>query len=111
MCLHVLLNLLSNAVKYSGEGKSIFIEFHEYDHEVEFRVIDQGRGISEKDQLHIFERFFRADNVKAEKGTGIGLHISKKYASILGGDLTFSSQLNQGSCFIFTLPKKLRTNE
>ncbi len=111
LCLQVLLNLLSNAIKYSSPEKPIFIEYHIHEYEVEFKVIDQGRGISEQNQKHIFEQFYRADNVQAAKGTGIGLHLSKKYAHLLGGDLGFSSILNQGSCFIFTIPKRPISDE
>ncbi len=105
LTLQIVLNLLSNALKYSYENQTINLSYHSRDNALQISVCDQGRGISEKDKTHIFDRFFRASNVQAEKGTGIGLHISKKHAELLGGKLSFESELNKGSCFNLTLPK------
>ena len=104
LVLYILLNLLSNAVKYSKENQPIYIEYNESPTEINIAVIDNGIGIPEANQKHIFERFFRADNAKSQKGTGIGLHIAKKYAQLLGGDIHFQSRYNNGSHFNFILP-------
>ncbi len=100
----VLTNLLYNAVKYSREDTVIelLVEFIEND--IIFKVIDQGIGIPEKDQKHIFERYFRAENAVLNSGTGIGLHIVKGHLENLKGSISFKSKENEGSTFTVTLP-------
>lgn len=94
---NILINLLSNAVKFSSENKSIYIETHERDHELQFTVKDEGIGISPKDQEHLCEIFFRAGNVINIPGTGLGLHIVSKYVDMMGGKMTIKSELNKGT--------------
>ena len=69
-----------------------------------FKVSDQGIGIPEKDQKHLFNRYFRAVNVLTYPGTGIGLNIAKVHLENLGGNIKFKSKENQGSVFIVELP-------
>ena len=69
-----------------------------------FQVIDQGRGIPEKDQKYIFNRYFRAENAINDQGTGIGLNIAKGHLENLGGSINFTSEENKGSKFIFQIP-------
>ena len=57
-------------------------------------------GISEEDQANLFERFFRGGNVANIQGTGLGLHIVKKYAEMMYGTIMFKSKLEQGTEFI-----------
>ena len=59
---------------------------------------------SEKDQKHLFNRYFRAVNVLTYPGTGIGLNIAKVHLENLGGNIKFKSKENQGSVFIVELP-------
>ena len=63
-------------------------------------------GISEKDQQHLFERFFRAANATNIPGTGLGLHIVAKYAELMNGTVTFTSELEQGTSFTITFNKE-----
>lgn len=63
-------------------------------------VRDQGIGIPEEDQVHLFETFFRARNAGNIHGTGMGLHIVKKCLDLMNGKIVFSSKLGEGSTFI-----------
>jgi len=101
---HILTNLISNAIKYSPALSAIYI-FSEADHQsLKLMVKDEGIGISEKDQQQLFDRFFRASNTGNIKGTGLGLHIVKRYVDLLGGSITVESQLGRGTTFTVILP-------
>ena len=100
----VLSNLLSNAIKYSPENTQITLEVEVEETRIRFEITDQGMGIPEKDQKHIFERYFRAENALLNQGTGIGLNIAKVHLENLGGNIRFSSQENVGTTFIVELP-------
>lgn len=102
----VLTNLLHNAIKYSPEDTEIDIEINFDEDMLSLSVIDRGIGIPKKDQKHIFERYFRADNVLITQGTGIGLNIVKFHVENLGGNINFKSIENKGSTFTVTLPIK-----
>lgn len=102
----ILTNLIKNAVKYTSNG-SIDFGFSVEDDYLLFHVIDTGRGISEKDQSLIFDRFSQAENLEEEiEGAGLGLSISKAYVEMLGGRIWVDSMLNVGSKFYFTLKNK-----
>lgn len=100
----VLANLLNNAIKYSPENTLINFEIEVEEKLLRFRVTDQGMGIPEKDQKHIFERYFRAENALLNQGTGIGLNIAKVHLENLGGNIRFKSKENEGTQFIVELP-------
>ena len=99
---NILINLLSNAIKYS-EGV-IKLKVYGNKNNTSIIVEDDGIGISEEDQVHLFERFFRAKNVINIQGTGLGLNIVKKYVEELNGDITFTSELGVGTLFKIDLP-------
>jgi PAS domain S-box-containing protein len=94
---NILINLLSNAAKFSPENKPIFISSNVNDKELKFTVKDQGIGISEKDQEHLCEIFFRAANAENIPGTGLGLHIVAKYAEMMNGKIEIKSELEKGT--------------
>lgn len=100
----VLSNLLSNAIKYSPENTLIKFDIETADGSITFKVVDQGMGIPKKDQKHIFERYFRAENALLNQGTGIGLNIAKVHLENLGGSINFKSEENAGTEFIVELP-------
>ncbi|HSI69985.1 MAG TPA: ATP-binding protein, partial [Gillisia sp.] len=100
----VLSNLLGNAIKYSPENTLIKFEIKIQDENIIFIVTDEGMGIPEKDQKHIFERYFRAENALLNQGTGIGLNIAKVHLENLGGSINFTSRENVGTKFIVQLP-------
>ena len=99
-----LSNLVHNAIKYSPENTDIDFEIKRKKKNIVFKVSDQGIGIPKKDQKHLFNRYFRAENVLTYPGTGIGLNIAKVHLENLGGNIKFKSKENQGSVFIVELP-------
>ncbi len=103
-----LTNLLHNAIKYSPENTTIDLEVELCDENVTFRVGDQGIGIPADDQKHIFERYFRAENVLTTQGTGIGLNIVKTHLENLGGSVSFESKEGKGSIFTAILPLEMK---
>lgn len=100
----VLSNLLGNAIKYSPENSLITFDIKVDPDKITFGITDQGIGIPEKDQKHIFERYFRAENALLNQGTGIGLNIAKVHLENLGGSISFTSTENVGTTFIVELP-------
>jgi CheY-like chemotaxis protein len=101
----VLTCLASNAIKYTPQG-FIEIGFSVDNHQVEFFVKDSGIGISESDQLKIFDTFFRTEQAiaLAIRGTGLGLNIARELVTLMGGTIGVTSQLGKGSRFFFTVP-------
>jgi PAS domain S-box-containing protein len=104
---NVLFNLLSNAIKYSESGKSIFFRIKAEEKLVSIEIKDQGIGIPESDQTHIFDRFFRAHNAGNAQGTGLGLNIVQNYISLMGGEVSFTSGVGEGTTFYVKLPNHL----
>jgi signal transduction histidine kinase len=102
-------NLITNAIKYSPENGEIIIHLHANGDNFILSVTDNGIGIPENEQKHLFERFYRANNAANIQGTGIGLNIIKKYIELLGGNITFTSKLNEGTTFTINLPLVLNT--
>lgn len=100
----ILSNLLYNAIKYSPEGSVIELLIKQDDTITTLTVKDNGIGIPKKDQKHIFERYFRAQNVINTQGTGIGLNIAKNHLENLGGTIYFESIENKGTTFVITFP-------
>lgn len=101
---NVIINLLSNGSKYSGENKTIWFTTGISGKTLSLVVRDEGIGIPDEDKTHLFTPFFRAQNVTNIQGTGLGLNIVKKYVEIMGGELTYESQLGSGTTFTITLP-------
>ncbi|MHC2992219.1 histidine kinase [Pontibacter sp. HJ8] len=102
---NILINLLSNGSKYSGEGKTIWFTTEVTMCSVRIVVKDEGIGIPEADQVHLFTPFFRAQNVTNIQGTGLGLNIVKKYVEIMDGTLAYQSELGKGTTFTITIPQ------
>lgn len=100
----VLNNLISNAVKYSPPGSTVTIRLQGHENGLQLHVIDQGSGISEKDQEHLFDPFYRADNAKGVKGTGLGLTIVLEAVTLCGGKIHILSKVDAGSTFTVELP-------
>ncbi|MEN9702532.1 MAG: hypothetical protein RIR55_1874 [Bacteroidota bacterium] len=107
---HVIVNLMSNAIKFSPENATIFINTSINESNTILEIIDQGLGIPQSDQIHLFERFFRATNVTNIQGTGLGLHIVGRYVELLKGTIQYKSELEKGSTFTITLPSKFSNN-
>lgn len=99
-----ITNLVSNAIKYSGENT--FIEFNTEINDNSLIVVikDNGIGIPDEDQKHLFEAFFRAHNTGSIPGTGLGLNIVTRYARLMNGVIKFESKVNEGTSFTLTFP-------
>ncbi len=102
-----LSNLVHNAIKYSPEDSIINLQVEAKEDMLLLKIIDQGIGIPEQEQKHIFNRYFRAGNALLTQGTGIGLNIAKQHLENLGASLEFSSKENEGSIFTVGIPKEL----
>ena len=102
----VLSNLLNNAIKYSPEDTLIDFRIAQDDKKIYFEVEDKGMGIPKKDQKHIFERYFRAENAINNQGTGIGLNIAKVHLENLGGKIYYTSEENTGTTFYVEIPRR-----
>ncbi len=102
----VIDNLISNALKYSPGSSKVHIHYEERSNFITFHIQDQGCGISDNDQIHIFEPYFRAPGTEQD-GKGLGLHYCRQTIQLLGGEIWVKSHLGQGSEFSFSLPVKI----
>ncbi len=104
---NVIEILLDNAIKYSKKGESIVeIKVYKKNKKICFEIKDEGIGIPQKEQKHIFEKFFRASNVPKNEipGTGLGLFIAKSIVERSGGKINLKSEEGKGTTVSFTLP-------
>lgn len=104
----VFFNLLANALKFTPERGQITISIEPIpgEHHVRVSVEDTGPGISQQDQVHIFEWFYQGQT-PGGKGSGMGLALALGLTRLHQGQLTFRSQLGLGSTFVVTLPLEL----
>ncbi len=109
---HVLTNLTDNAVKYAGVDTMIELSAEAAQGVVVLRVKDNGVGINEKHLSRLFERFFRVDagRSREEGGTGLGLSIVKHLVESMGGKVSVSSKVGEGTCFSIELTQAGRTD-
>ena len=100
-----MINLINNAIKYSGENT--FIEFNTEINDTHCIVTikDNGIGIPDSDQKHLFQPFFRAHNTGSIPGTGLGLNIVLRYAGLMNGEVQFESVINKGTTFVLSFNK------
>lgn len=98
-------NLLDNAIKYSSPGGVIHVRLQEDAKAVTVTVADEGEGMSEEVQKHIFEKFYQGDPSRKADGNGLGLALVKRIVELCKGDVQVKSAVGQGSVFSVTLPK------
>ncbi|ELR68515.1 Chemotaxis protein methyltransferase CheR [Fulvivirga imtechensis AK7] len=103
--INILNKLLSNASKYSSQDKRIWLTSESIEGAVIFSVQDEGIGIPTEDQEQLFGTFFRGRNASNIQGTGLGLHLVKRYLDIIGGAIDFVSIPGKGSTFNVTIPQ------
>ncbi|UII23551.1 PAS domain-containing sensor histidine kinase [Fulvivirga ligni] len=117
--IQIYSNLISNSIKFTPEGGTVNVNLTLADRRsnrtnivLEGSVEDNGIGIDKKDQEKIFTSFTQLDSSssKSYKGTGLGLHISKKLIKLLKGKLTLESEVGKGSRFTFTFQTKTADN-
>lgn len=101
---NILINLLSNAIKFSGENSAVELLTEVTDQQTTIRVTDHGIGISPDDQHHLFSSFFRGSNAANVQGTGLGLHIVKRYIDLMGGTVHLQSEQGKGTVVTISFP-------
>lgn len=105
LLMHILMNLLENAVKYNKPGGSVNASVRRDGAEVVFSVADTGIGMTQEEQEHIFNRFYRSDQAKAGTlGHGLGLAIVRWMVSMHSGSILVKSEPGAGSTFLVRIP-------
>lgn len=104
--LQVLLNLIGNAIRYSPEDSHVWIRLEDAGDRARVIVADQGAGISAEQQAVMFEKYERLGR-SGDGGTGLGLYISRRLATAMGGSLSVDSAPGQGARFILEVPADL----
>jgi PAS domain S-box-containing protein len=107
---NILINLFSNALKFSPENGSVWVNTENVNLNLSFEIKDEGVGIPEEDQEHLFATFFRGKNVINIEGTGLGLPIVKRYLDLLNGQIFLKSKLGKGTTVNFVLPELTSNN-
>jgi heavy metal sensor kinase len=104
MLFRLLFNLADNAIKYAGSGHRVEVALRTRDRNAVLEVWDDGPGISPEDQVHIFDRFYRADPARARGGAGLGLALVRSIVEVHGGRVTVESAPGKGTRFQVLLP-------
>lgn len=105
----VVGNLVSNAIKYSPAGGTVTLDIRRSPNEIQISVQDQGEGISEEEQKHLFKKFGRLSPkpTAGESSTGLGLYIVEQTALRMGGRVWCRSEQGRGSTFTVALPARI----
>ena len=99
----VLINLLNNALKFTESG-GVSVRVAYYSPALSFEVVDTGAGIAPEELDTLFEAFTQTESGKAsQEGTGLGLPISRQFVSLMGGEMSVSSQVGVGTTFKFDI--------
>ncbi|PHR27852.1 MAG: hypothetical protein COA36_07790 [Desulfotalea sp.] len=108
----VWANLLDNGIKYGHDGGWVNISVRSDNDTLSVCFTDNGMGISTSEQNKIWERLYRGDRSRSQKGLGLGLNYVQAVVAAHGGEVSVSSTLNHGSCFQVVLPcNQVRTQE
>ncbi|GAC1340141.1 MAG: hypothetical protein NVSMB14_06080 [Isosphaeraceae bacterium] len=107
MLHQVVGNLLSNAIRYTKKG-TITIRSRVAGEAIRIEVEDTGIGLSQEDQIHVFDEFFQVDRdgMSGARGYGLGLTVARRMARLLGGELTVDGELGRGSAFTLVFPTR-----
>jgi two-component system phosphate regulon sensor histidine kinase PhoR len=102
----VLTNLIGNAIKFTDRGGTVSVEVVREGDQTKIHVRDSGIGIPEEELPRIFDRFYQVEKVATRKagGTGLGLSIVKHLVDSMGGAVSVSSHVGEGTCFTVSLP-------
>ncbi|MBR3906164.1 MAG: HAMP domain-containing histidine kinase [Clostridia bacterium] len=103
---HVWDNLISNAVKFNSQGGLLRLRLRQEEGRVIFTVEDEGPGISQEDQAHIFDKFYQADSSHKQEGNGLGLSLVKRIITACNGEITVENRKEGGARFTVVLPQE-----
>lgn len=103
LLMHVWNNLIENAIKYGPEGGLIRMKLVSRNDLIVFTIEDEGPGISEEAQKHIFDRFYQADNSRKGEGNGLGLALVKQILKLTDGTISVENLPEKGCCFTVRL--------
>ena len=115
-CMRIFVNVISNAIKYTHEGGHVNVRCEQIG-EVEegvasyrYSITDDGIGMSEEFQKHVFEQFSREQSatVSGIQGTGLGMSVVKSFVELLGGSISVKSKLGEGTTFTIILPFRVQ---
>ena len=110
----ILLNIISNSIKFSNESTKVLISARDHqDLFIEFKIQDEGIGISKSNISYIFDKFWQVDDsiTRSHGGLGIGLALAKKLTTLLGGQIFVESKPNKGSTFRVLFPKEFKNSD
>src|SRR5262249_33308367 len=95
-------NLLHNSIKFTPEGGQVSVALHRRGTQIAFRIMDTGIGIADQEQVHVFERFYKADKARerSHEGSGLGLAIAQKIVDLHQGTIEVASQPGAGATFV-----------
>ncbi len=105
--MRILNNLMQNAIAHSHADK-IEITLSEHDNKIQIRLADNGIGMEKEDMKHIFERLYKCDKGRAEKGSGLGLSIVHQLTEKMNGQITAESEPGSGTAFMLLFPRLLQ---
>jgi signal transduction histidine kinase len=102
----VLANLLDNAIKYTPSGGQVAVSARREDSFVRFEIADTGTGIASHDLPHIWDRLYRGDESRTERGLGLGLSLVRAIVTAHAGTVDVQAEPGRGSTFIVKLPAR-----
>lgn len=102
--VEVITNLISNAVKYNKDNGEVVVTLSNENEKLWIEVSDSGIGLSEEQQTHLFQKFWRAGDASGVEGTGLGLFIVKYIIDAMGGTIDVKSEKGKGTTFKFFVP-------
>ena len=99
-----LSNLLDNALKYAPKESPVYVDLMDEDDQIQIKVTDEGSGVPDSEKKRIFEKFYRSGNetTRKAKGTGLGLHLTKRIVQDHNGDIFVMDNTPHGSIFVIT---------
>ena len=100
-------NLLSNALKFSFQGGKISITLSTRKEDIIVTIQDNGIGMNEETQKHIFDKFYQGDSSRSKDGNGLGMALVKKVVELLNGEIYVESEIGKGTKFTVILPNKI----
>lgn len=101
----VWLNIIGNAIKFTEKGGTIGIKLMDLQDKIIVKISDNGIGMNEETQRHIFDKFYQGDKSRLSGGNGLGLSLVKRIIELCNGELKVKSKVNYGTTFTIELPK------